>query len=158
MLQNVLRHQAVTHTKETFLSSLRSRFLIRHVPSLYSRLELALHVLNSLSKCSTCSSSLPNTHKVTFHFLYGKLHLQANSICFMENVHMSSSTYPLSFSNLSKPTHIAKPELPFSSIFMTHVCTISCSTSRIDTDHLNRMHFQDCHWSSSVTPSSVSCS
>ena len=35
---------------------------------------------------------------------------------------------------------ITKLELPFSSIFMTHACTNSCSTSRTDTDHRSRLH------------------
>ena len=104
MLQNVLRHQAVPHTKETSLSlsSMRSSCLIRHTPPYIAtrtcspRLQLALQVFQiRLRQLSI--------------FFNGKLHLQVTLFCFMENVHMSSNIYPLSFSKLSKFTQSQNP-------------------------------------------------
>ena len=74
-------------------------------------------------KMSFISSNFPFSLMENFIF-------KQTPFCIMENVHMSLNTYHLSFSKLSKPTHITKPKLTLSPIFMTHACSTSSSTCK----------------------------
>ncbi|KAF3606476.1 hypothetical protein DY000_02048131 [Brassica cretica] len=109
---------STTHQGNLSLSlySLRSNFLIRHVPPY-----IADQIL--LSTLSTCSPSHPNTLKTTFHFLYWKTSSSSNSLLLYGKrpyvfKHISSFLFQ------AQQAHaITKPELSFSSIFMMHVYT-----------------------------------